>query len=242
MKRFRFLLLPFLAAMSVFLTRCGDADETPSDAESGDTTVAATPAPEAVAPAAPVNMLIVRHKVKDYAKFKASFDANDSLRQANGIHPYVIGRGVEDPNMVLVATRVDDVEKAKAFSKSEDLKKAMEKAGVIGKPIIRVTTVPFLVTTPSSDPRSMTFLTVKDYDTWKSSFDTSKQSRMDNGLVDRAVGYDVDDKHKVIYVGSVLDSAKVRAYQKSDALKARLKASGVEGNVERFWYRVVQTY
>ena len=242
MKRFRLLLLPLLAAMSVFLTNCADDDDATTDATSGDTAVAATPAQEAVAPAAPTNMMIVRHKVKDFAKFKQSYDSNDSLRQANGIHSFVIGRGVDDPNMVLVATKVDDLEKAKAFSKSDDLKNAMEKAGVSGKPNIVLTTVPFLNTASSGDLRSMSFLTVKDYDSWKASFDTAKQYRMDNGLEDRAVGYDVDNKNKVIYVGTVLDSAKVRAYQKSDGLKQRLKNSGVEGNVERFWYRVVQTY
>ena len=242
MKRFRFLLLPLLAAMSVFLTNCADDDDAASDAETGDTAVTATPATDAVATAAPANIMIVRHKVKDFAKFKESYDAHDSLRLASGIHSYVIGRGVDDPNMIMVATKFDDLEKAKEFSKSDHLKKAMEKAGVTGKPNIVLTTVPFLNTAASDNLRSMTFLNVKDYDTWKSSFDTSKQSRMDNGLEDRAVGYDVDNKNKVIYVGTVLDSAKARAYQKSDGLKQRLKNSGVEGNPERFWYRVVQTY
>ena len=242
MKRFRFLLLPLLAAMSVFLTKCADNEDATTDAESGDTAVAATPATDPVATAAPVNMLIARHKVKDFTKWKASYDDHDSLRLANGMHTFLIGRGVEDPNMVLVAIKVDDVEKAKAFGKSEDLKKAMEKGGVTGAPKIVITTVPFLNTGANAPLRTMSFLNVKDYDTWKAGFDSSKQNRIDNGLEDRAVGYDVDNKNKVIYVGTVLDSAKVRAYQKSDALKERIKSHGVEGNVERFWYRVVQTY
>ena len=186
--------------------------------------------------------MIVRHKVKDYAKWKPSYDAHDSLRLASGIHSFVIGRGVDDPNMVLVATKVDDVEKAKAFGKSDHLKKAMAESGVVGTPKMVLLSVPFLSSSAGSDLRTMSFFTVKDWDTWKTSFETGKQFRKDNGVEDRAYGYDVDDNHKVVVVGAVLDSAKVRAYHKSDSLKARMKTAGVEGTPERFWYRVVQTY
>ena len=50
-------------------------------------------------------MMIVTHKVADYEKFKVAYDEHDSLRRANGISSYVIGRGVEDANMVLVAVK-----------------------------------------------------------------------------------------------------------------------------------------
>jgi hypothetical protein len=144
--------------------------------------------------------------------------------------------------MILVATRVDDVEKAKAFSKDPSLKKAMDEAGVTGKPWIMLITSPMLNTASTSTLRSMSTFRVKDWDTWKTSFESGKQFRLDNGVEDRAYGHDVDDNHKVVVVGSILDSAKARAYHKSDSLKARMKRSGVEGTPERFWYRVVQTY
>ena len=243
MKHFRFLLMPLLAAMAIFVTSCGADEDTTTAEESGDTTAAVAPTTDAVTPAAaPINIMIVRHKVKDYAKWKPSYDAHDSLRLASGIHSFVIGRGVDDPNMVLVATKVDDVEKAKAFGKSDHLKKAMAESGVVGTPKMVLLSVPFLSSSAGSDLRTMSFFTVKDWDTWKTSFETGKQFRKDNGVEDRAYGYDVDDNHKVVVVGAVLDSAKVRAYHKSDSLKARMKTAGVEGTPERFWYRVVQTY
>jgi len=231
--------MPLLAVMSVFITSCGD---TTTDQESGDTTATAVTTTDAVSPSESANIMIVRHRVKDFAKWKPSYDAHDSFRLAHGIHSFVIGRGVDDPNMIMVAAKFDDVEKAKAFGKSEDLKKAMEQGGVTGTPSVMLTTVPFLSTASSSDLRTISFFTVKEWDTWKTNFEANKQFRLDNGLEDRAYGHDVDDNHKVVYAGSVTDSAKVRAYHKSAELKERLQTSGVEGSPERFWYRVVQSY
>src|SRR5690606_9157738 len=109
------------------------------------------------------------------------------------------------PDMIFVATKVDDVEKAKAFGKSEDLKKAMAAGGVVGKPTIMLANIPFLKTTPNQDIRALSFLTVKDYDAWKTSFESGRQFRLDNGLDDRGYGHDVDDNHKVTFVGTVSD-------------------------------------
>lgn len=242
MKHLRSLTLLF--AVILFAFACNDdADKA---ADTSDTTAAATVDTTATTPAEPAttsaNMLIVRHKVKDYTKWKTSYDAHDSLRQANGIHSFVIGRGVSDTNMLLVATRVDDVAKAKEFSKSAHLKEAMQKGGVVGTPKMILTAVPVLRTSSSSDLRVISFLTVKDWDTWKTNFESGKQFRLENGLEDRGYGHDVDDNKKVIVVGSVLDSAKVRAYHQSDSLKKRMERSGVVGTPDRFWYRVVQTY
>lgn len=231
------------AAMLVFFTSCGD--ETDNDETDGaDTTSSVTPATTADSPAVaePSNIMLVKHRVASFAKWKPSYDAHDSLRQANGIHSFVIGRGIEDSNMVLVATKVDDVAKAKEFGKSPALKKAMQESGVRGTPSFMMVRVPVLRTTSSSDLRVISTFTVKDWDTWKSAFESGKQLRMENGIEDRGYGHDVDDNHKVVVVAAVVDSAKVRAFHKSDTLQSRMKASGMVGKPDRFWYRVVQTY
>ena len=86
------------------------------------------------------------------------------LRLASGIHSYVIGRGLQDSNMVLVAVKVDDMAKAKAFAKDPSLKKAMQKGGVTGTPSFTFVTMTFQDTaTSSSDLRSRTTFTVKDW-------------------------------------------------------------------------------
>jgi hypothetical protein len=245
MKQFRFLSMLLSTAMVFFLTSCGSNEEkTNTDTTSTDTSVVATDvAPTTNIVTTPQNMMVAKHRVANFAKWKASYEAHDSLRLANGVHSYVIGRGVEDSNMVMVALKIDDVAKAKAFANDASLKQAMQKGGVIGKPVITFNTITFQDTSSASSAmRSMTTFKVKDWDAWRNSFDSSKQLRLDNGVADRAYGYDVDDNHKVTLVVNIIDSAKANAFWKSDLIKQSRAASGVVGQVERFIYRVVERY
>jgi hypothetical protein len=246
MKQFRFLSMLFYTAVIFFLFSCGGSEEkTNTDTMSSDSTTAETTpvTPETSIVTAPENMMVVRHKVSNFSKWMPSYDAHDSMRTANGIRNYVIARGVEDSNMVMVAVKVDDLVKAKTFAKDASLKEAMQKGGVTGKPSINFVTMVYQDTaTISSDIRSLTIFTVKDWDAWRKSFESNRQTRTDNGLSDRAYGYDVDDNHKVSLVVAVNDTAKANAFWKSDLLKQRRAESGVVGDVQRFVYRVVKRY
>ena len=187
--------------------------------------------------------MVATHKVADFAKWKASYEEHDSLRLVNGIHSYVIGRGLNDSNMVLVAVKVDDMAKAKAFAKDPSLKKAMQKGGVTGAPSFSfITTVWQDTAVLSTNLRSRTTFSVKDWDAWRKSFEEGKQERIDNGITVRALGHDPDDNKKVSLVTAVTDTAKAFAYYKSDALKKRREAGGVIGEPKRFLFRVVQRY
>ena len=246
MNQHRFTSMLFCAAMVLFLISCGGKDEKPStDTTSTDSTTTATTTPEVTSTiiTTPQSMMVATHKVKDFAKWIASYNEHDSMRLANGIHSYVIGRGLNDSNMVLVAVKVEDMDKAKAFAKAPSLKKAMEKGGVIGAPTISfVTTVWQDTATISSPIRSRTTFTVKDWDAWQKNFEEGKQERLDNGITDRAYGHDADDNKKVSLVTAVIDTAKAFAYYKSDALKKRREAGGVIGEPKRFLYTVVKRY
>jgi hypothetical protein len=248
MKSSSFLPVIFLGMFVFCLVSCGGQndqnDNEMTDSVANDTAITATtaPAPSNIV-STPQNMMIVRHKVADFDKWLTSYEGHDSLRLANGIHNYVIGRGVTDPNMILVATKVDDIEKAKAFGKSADLRQAMQKAGVAGKPVISLTTMTYQDTgTVSTDLRSRTTFTVKDWDKWQRSFDSSRQVRLDNGVIDRAYGHEADDNKKVTVVVAVTDTAKANAFWKSDQLKKLRVGSGVNSAPDRFVFRVVKRY
>ena len=187
--------------------------------------------------------MIARYKVSDYAKWRSMYDSRDSMRAANGLRNYVIGRSVTDSNMVMVAVKANDLEKAKAFTQSATLKTAMQKGHVVGTPKFNFTKVFYQdMSANMSDLRTMNFLTVKDWDAWRSSFEAGRQMRADNGLTDRAYGHDADDNHKVVLVLGINDSAKAEAHFKSDLLKQKRTESGVVGDVERFVYRVVEKF
>jgi hypothetical protein len=247
MKSSSFLPAIFLGTFLFCLASCGGQndqnDKEMTDSVANDTTSNATtaPAPSSIV-TTPQNMMIVNHKVADFDKFLTSYEAHDSLRLANGIHSYVIGRGVNDPNMVLVATKVDDIEKAKVFGKSAALKQAMQKAGV-SKPTFSFATMTYQDTgNISTDLRSRTTFTVKDWDKWQRSFDSSRQVRLDNGLIDRVYGHEADDNKKVTLVVAVTDTAKANAFWKSDQLKKLRAGSGVTSEPNRFVFRIVKRY
>ena len=222
-----------------------DSTTTTTDtATSTSTTAASTPSPAAsTITTTPQNMLVVRHKVANFNKWLASYEAHDSMRLASGVHSYVIGRGAKDSNLVQVALKVDDINKAKAFAKNPSLKQAMQKGGVIGAPTINFTTMTYQDTANiNTDLRSRTTFMVKDWDKWQRLFDSSRQMRKDNGIMDRAYGHDVDNNHKVTVVVALLDTAKAYAFWKSDSLKKWQTSAGLTSQPERWLYRIVKRY
>ncbi len=78
--------------------------------------------------------LFVRSKVKDFSKFKPVFDENADTRKASGSKGGQLFRNADNPNEPVILLEWESIEKAKKFAQSEDLKKRMEQAGVIGKP------------------------------------------------------------------------------------------------------------
>jgi len=249
MKQSRFLGLLCSMALSLLFASCGGGSSekaATTDSTTTDTTAKApAPAPVAVNTivTAPENMLIVTHKVANYGKWLTAYEAHDSARKANGVHSYVIGRGLNDSNMVMVALKLDDVAKAKAMFKDPKMKSVMQKSGVVGEPTVSFLTATWQDTAKiDTKLRSRTTFEVKDFDAWQKSFEDGKQERLDNGITDRVISHDVDNNKKVGLVTAVLDTAKAFAYYKSDALKKRRAAGGVIGEPKRFLFNIVKRY
>jgi hypothetical protein len=80
--------------------------------------------------------LLVRHTVKDYAKWKPFFDEDQSTRQKSGSKGGHLYLNSQNPNELIVVFEWDTLENARKFAESADLWEVMEKAGVIGKPDI----------------------------------------------------------------------------------------------------------
>jgi len=80
--------------------------------------------------------MFMKHRVADYAKWKPVFDEHETTRRAGGVTAHSLHRQADDPNVVIVALRVSDLNKAKQFAGSDELKAAMARAGVQGAPEI----------------------------------------------------------------------------------------------------------
>ena len=247
MKQLKFFSGITLAfSLATFLFSCDNSSEekntTVTTAPDTSSTTKMEPAP--AKPEKPGNFLLTRLKVANYAKWKIGYDSHDSVRLANGLTNFVLGRGIgADSNTVLIALKMADVAKAKAMAASPELKARMQKGGVVGMPNFNfVETTMLDNATNATTTRVMMTHKVKDWDAWKKEFDTHKQVRMDAGLLDRAVGHSVDDSHMVTLVFAVTDMDKAKAFMASKDLKDKMAAAGVEGAPTVFFYTVAQTY
>jgi len=81
-------------------------------------------------------MLIVRHQVEDFDRWRSGYDANAEVRTNGGVTHQMVYRSADDSNDVTVMHMFDSVDAAKAFAGSPELKAAMAELGVVGAPQI----------------------------------------------------------------------------------------------------------
>lgn len=247
MKQFKFLTtITVAASMGLFLFSCGSGGDQKANEPAVDTTAAVKapePTPEPTPAPKPGNVLIIQHKVANFAKWKPMYESHDSIRRSYGLTNYILGRGLNDPNMVVVILKMDDVNKAKELTGSQDIKDRMQKGGVTGKPSFNYLEV---VMDDNSNIEQNTRLMmthkVKDWDTWKKEFDSNKQVRIDAGLIDRGIGFSVGDNHMVTIICAVTDMKKATAFLKSPDLKDKMAKAGVDGPPTSLFYNIVQKY
>jgi hypothetical protein len=80
--------------------------------------------------------LLIRHKVKDFAKWKPGYDAHQPARQAAGLTETLLARNADNPNEVIILFAAKDLAQARAFAGSADLKAKMQEVGVVDQPDI----------------------------------------------------------------------------------------------------------
>jgi quinol monooxygenase YgiN len=80
--------------------------------------------------------MFVRHKVQDYEEWKRVYDRFASARKKMGVTGASVHRDVNEANTLVVTHQFEDLNAAKAFADSEELKSAMADAGVSGPPEI----------------------------------------------------------------------------------------------------------
>ncbi len=80
--------------------------------------------------------LLIHHAVKDFSTWKEAYDEHRSARDAAGLTELYLLQGADDPNDVVLLFAARDLDKARAFAASEDLRETMIRAGVVGEPRI----------------------------------------------------------------------------------------------------------
>ena len=81
-------------------------------------------------------LLVIQHKVRDYAAWRPAFDGHEASRNGASITNGRVYRKAEDGNDLVLLFDVADVAQARSWLAGEDLKKTMEHAGVLGAPTV----------------------------------------------------------------------------------------------------------
>ena len=78
--------------------------------------------------------MVVRHKVRSFPEWKAVYDAHLPKRVEAGLTEKHLLRSADDPNEVILLFEARDLNRARGFAETADLREKMEEAGVIDKP------------------------------------------------------------------------------------------------------------
>ena len=84
--------------------------------------------------------LFIRHNVADYQAWRQGYDDFDSQRRSMGVKGDGVYQAIDNPNDVTAWHDFETAEEAQALVGSDELKNAMQGAGVQGEPEIWIVT------------------------------------------------------------------------------------------------------
>lgn len=82
--------------------------------------------------------LLIEHKVEDFDKWKSVYDEHEIVRRKAGLKELYLLRNTSGSKDVVILYEGSDPAKVRDFIASEDLRKAMQRAGVVGKPTFNI--------------------------------------------------------------------------------------------------------
>ncbi len=80
--------------------------------------------------------LLIRHKVRDFDTWKTGYDAHQPKRIEAGLTEKYLLHSEDDANEVVILFEAEDLDRAKAFAASADLREKMQEVGVVDTPDI----------------------------------------------------------------------------------------------------------
>ncbi len=78
--------------------------------------------------------MMVRIRVANFERWRADFEAGYELRSKHGWLGHRVVRDAADPNLVTVISKVEELQRAKAYGQSPELREAFQRSGVQGPP------------------------------------------------------------------------------------------------------------
>jgi len=79
-----------------------------------------------------MNYMLCRHRVEDFDRWLRIFNSDLEGQQKAGLHLLYLLHDPTDRNHIVYLFRVDDVEKARAFTETPEAEQAANDSGVVG--------------------------------------------------------------------------------------------------------------
>jgi hypothetical protein len=179
-------------------------------------------------PLLPPAAAIVRFSVADFDAWLVGFNDHEESRREAGILGHHINRGEEDPNDISVFMALSDLDKARTFAASDDLRVRMHEAGVSSAPQTTwMTPVRQEIIWDRELPSLMLSHSVADFDRWLEGYDAAADLQKANGIVGQAVNRSLEDPAVAIIYHQAESFGALRAFLANDELKAAMHDAGV---------------
>ena len=181
----------------------------------------------------PPAAILIDHQVADFDVWKAAFDGDEQRRIDHGYLGHHLNRAEGDPNSLSVYLAVGDVDRAKAYATSDELKSKMAPAGVTSAPEIRwMTPVREAIVWDRELPAMLVSHHVEDFDTWLVGYDAADELRRSSGIIGQAANRSLDDPSFVIVYHQAESFDTLRSFLRSDDLRTAMKEAGVVSELE----------
>jgi hypothetical protein len=177
-----------------------------------------------LAPAA----VVLHTNVADFDSWLAAFDSHEDARRVASILGHHINRSEGDPNELSVFMGLSDLNRAKEFAASDELRERMKASGVIGAPqITYMTPVREAVVWDRQLPAIILSHSVADFDRWLEGYDGAAGLQRENGIIGQAANRSLEDPSVAIVYHQAESFETLRAFLGNDELKEKMQEAGV---------------
>ena len=181
----------------------------------------------------PTAAIVARHPVANFESWRRGFEDHQPAREAAGILGHHLNRGEDDPNMVSVYLAVSDVDRARAFTESDDLKQIMQEVGVTGPPEISfMTPLRESIVWDRELPAMIVRHSVSDVDSWLAGYDAADALRAEAGIIGHAANQSQDDPSMIVVYHQAESFDQLRDFLADPALQTAMKEAGVTSEPE----------
>jgi hypothetical protein len=181
----------------------------------------------------PPAALVVTHPVANFDSWKVGFDDHEPARKANGFLGHHLNRAQDDPNLVSIYLAVADIDQARAFSTSDELRDIMQEVGVTGPPEMTwVTPVREAIVWDRELPGFLLSHTVADFDAWLEGYDGADALRKSDGIIGHAANRSIDDPSLAVVYHQAETFEDLRGFLADPELKAVMENAGVTSEPE----------